>query len=82
VSPNWREAGVSRDDEKEACVVMRRVFLALVVVGVAAIPAASAQAYQGACETQRALFEKYNIQIDMNAPLVAYVYNEACSHTG
>jgi hypothetical protein len=61
---------------------MRRVLLALAVVGVAAIPATSAQAYQGPCETQRALFEKYNIQIDMKAPLVAYVYNEGCSTTG
>jgi hypothetical protein len=45
------------------------------VVGAAAIPATSAQAYQGPFETQRALFEKYNIQIDMNAPLVAHAYN-------
>lgn len=61
---------------------MRRVLLALAVAGVAAIPAAEAQAYQGPCETQRALFEKYNIQIDMNAPLVADVYNAGCSRTG
>src|SRR3954453_20014640 len=61
---------------------MRRVLLALAGGGAAAIPASSAQAYQGPCETQRALFEKYNIQIDMNAPLVGYAYNEGCSHTG
>ena len=61
---------------------MRRVLLALAVVGAAAIPATSAQAYEGPCATQRALFEKYNIQIDMKAPLVADAYNEGCSHTG
>jgi hypothetical protein len=61
---------------------MRRVLLALVVAGVAAIPANSAQAYEGPCAQQRALFEKYNIQLDMNAPLVGAVYNAACSATG
>jgi hypothetical protein len=60
----------------------RRVLLALAVAGAAAIPATSAQAYQGPCETQRALFEKYNIQIDMKAPLVADAYNAGCSQTG
>ena len=62
--------------------MIRRALLALVVVGVAAIPAGSAQAYQGPCEKQRELFEKYNIQLDMNAPLVGYVYNAGCSQTG
>ena len=44
--------------------------------------APSAQAYVGPCAQQRALFEKYNIQLDMDAPLVGAAYGEACRQTG
>ena len=43
---------------------------------------ASAADVPGPCERQRELFEKYNIQTDMDAPAVAYAYNTACGVTG
>jgi hypothetical protein len=62
----------------------RRVLAVLAVAGLALIPAASAQASEntGPCATQQALFEKHNIEFNMNAPLVAYAYNTACGVTG
>jgi hypothetical protein len=62
---------------------VRRVALA-VLAGAAFVVAAapSAQAAEGPCSQQRALFEKYNIQFDMHAPLVEGAYGEVCSRTG
>jgi hypothetical protein len=45
-------------------------------------PVATAGAAYGPCYTQQSLFEKYNIQTDMDAPAVAYAYNTVCSVTG
>ena len=61
---------------------MRRVLLTLGVAAFAVVPAASAQAYEGPCAKQRALFEKYNIEFNMHAPAVEYAYGETCSRTG
>jgi hypothetical protein len=60
---------------------MKRIALTA-LVGIAFVAAApSAQAAEGPCAQQRALFEKYNIQFDMHAPLVEWAYGEACSRT-
>jgi hypothetical protein len=61
---------------------MRRVAAAIAVGAVAVAAAAPAQGYEGPCSKQRELFEKYNIQFDMNAPPVSYAYGETCSRTG
>jgi hypothetical protein len=62
---------------------VRRAALA-VLAGAAFVVAAApgAQAAEGPCAQQRALFEKYNIQLDMHAPLVEGAYGELCRHTG
>ena len=57
------------------------VLAAASIVGASA-QGASAATIPGPCERQQELFEKYNIQTDMNAPLVAYAYNTACDITG
>jgi hypothetical protein len=63
---------------------MKKVVLAgLTAMSIVAVaPAATAGAATGPCASQRALFEKYNIQTDMDAPLVGYAYNEVCAVTG
>ena len=63
---------------------MKKVVLAgLAAMSIVAVaPVATAGAATGPCESQRALFEKYNIELNMNAPAVAYAYNEACAVTG
>jgi hypothetical protein len=53
---------------------------ALAVAGVAS-PSASA-GVPGPCERQQELFEKHNIQTDMDAPLVAEAYWTVCGVTG
>jgi hypothetical protein len=55
---------------------------ALAAASLVGATAPSASAADGPCATQRALFEKYNIQTDMDAPAVAWAYNTACAHTG
>lgn len=53
---------------------------AVSLVGATAQPANAG--VPGPCERQQALFEKYNIETDMDAPLVADAYNTACDRTG
>jgi hypothetical protein len=57
---------------------------ALALTAALAAPAATAAAPPtlAPCETQRELFDKYNIQIDMYAPAVSWAYTTACSVTG
>ena len=57
------------------------VLAAASIVGATA-PSANAAEIKGPCESQRELFEKYNIQTNMDAPLVAFAYNTACGVTG
>ena len=57
------------------------VLAAASVVGATA-QSANAASSDGPCATQRALFEKYDIELNMNAPLVGYAYNTACDVTG
>lgn len=64
---------------------MKKLAMAvLVAASVAATGAQSASAAEapGPCEQQRALFEKYDIQLNMDAPAVAWAYNTACGVTG
>ena len=42
----------------------------------------SAAEVPGPCERQQALFEKYNIEFGMDAPLGGDAYNAACDATG
>jgi hypothetical protein len=42
----------------------------------------SSQRYTGPCATQRALFEKYNIQFDMHQEQVELLYSVACRRLG
>jgi hypothetical protein len=58
------------------------VLAAASIVGATAQSASAASAPAGPCETQRALFEKYNIQIDMYSPEISCAYNTACGVTG
>ena len=53
----------------------------LIVMGAAAFAVAGAvpaQAAEGPCAKQQALFEKYKIEFNMDAPLVGVAYNAAC----
>jgi hypothetical protein len=57
----------------------------LILMGTAAFAvagAAPAQSYESPCTTQQALFEKYKIEFNMDAPLVAEAYNTACDTAG
>ena len=61
--------------------------LGIAVLATASIVGASAQSasaaeIDGPCATQQALFEKYNIQIDMYSPEVSWAYNTVCGVTG
>ncbi len=66
---------------------MRKLMVAAVAaLSVAAGSAPTAQAAEtvaatGPCATQQALFEKYNIQIDMYAPAASWLYNTVCGIT-
>jgi hypothetical protein len=42
----------------------------------------SSQRYTGPCATQRALFEKHNIQFDMHQEQLELIYSETCRRTG
>ncbi len=57
------------------------VLAAASIVGASAQSASAAQ-IDGPCAKQQELFEKYNIQTDMDAPAVAWAYNTACGVTG
>lgn len=50
---------------------------------VSALAPAGAQAGEPApCSTQQALFDKYGIGLNMDAPLVGYAYGTVCAITG
>ena len=51
------------------------------LVGASAMPA-SAAAPPAPCEMQRALFEKYNIELGMHSEEVEFAYSTVCSITG
>ena len=55
--------------------------MAASVIGGSAQSASAAEA-PGPCERQQELFEKYNIQLNMDAPLVGEAYNAVCDRTG
>jgi hypothetical protein len=56
---------------------------ALAATGLVAVAGPSAaNAWTGPCATQRALFEKYNIQFDMHQEQVEAAYGEACRRLG
>lgn len=55
---------------------------ALTAVLAAPLATAAAPPTLAPCETERELFDKYNIQIDMYAPAVSRAYTTACSVTG
>ena len=65
---------------------MKRLGIAVLVAasfaGASAQSASAAVEVKGPCETQRELFEKYNIQIDMYSPEISWAYNTACGVTG
>ena len=52
------------------------------IVGATAQSASAAAQIEGPCTTQRALFEKYNIQIDMYSPEISWAYTTVCGVTG
>jgi hypothetical protein len=58
------------------------VLAAASIAGAGAQSASAAEVYDGPCDAQRSLFEKYNIQIDMYAPLVSHTYGTVCGVTG
>ena len=58
------------------------VLVAASIVGASAQSASAAAQIDGPCAKQQELFEKYNIQIDMDAPEVSWAYNTACGVTG
>ena len=66
---------------------MRKLMItAVVAAGLIGASAPSAQAAEtvaitGPCATQQALFEKYNIQIDMYAPAASWLYGTICGIT-
>jgi hypothetical protein len=45
-------------------------------------PSASAAGVGGPCTTQQALFDKYGIGLNMDAPVVGFAYGTACGVTG
>ena len=47
-----------------------------------AAPAGATAGEVAPCATQQALFDKYGIGLNMDAPLVGYVYGTVCSVTG
>jgi hypothetical protein len=62
---------------------MKKIGIAAVAaVALMAGGAQSANAAVGPCATQQALFDKYNIQIDMYAPEVSWAYGTVCRTTG
>ena len=52
------------------------------LVGASAQSASASEPIGGPCATQRDLFDKYNIQIDMYAPAVSWAYTQVCNVTG
>ena len=58
------------------------VLAAASIAGASAQGASAAAEINGPCETQRGLFEKYNIELHMYAPEVSWAYNTACGVTG
>jgi hypothetical protein len=54
----------------------------LVGAGAQSAQAAEPVVITGPCAIQQNLFDKYNIQIDMYAPLVSYAYGTVCHVTG
>ena len=63
--------------------------LGIAVLAAASVAGATAQSAQATaadvdapCATQQALFDKYGIGLNMDAPLVGYVYGTVCGVTG
>jgi hypothetical protein len=62
-------------------VVAAVVAAGLIGASAPSAPAAEPVAITGPCATQQALFEKYNIQIDMYAPAASWLYGTICGVT-
>lgn len=62
---------------------MKKIAIAAVAaMSLAGATAPSAEAYEGPCAKQQKLFDKYNVEIRIDSPVLSYAYNEACDVTG